>query len=182
MKFILVAFLVAQVAVCSGVELSDQRGLMDIWDVISPYVSPVAQTLDQTIGVAITTFNQVSNAVTNAAGSVTSWIGGLLPALGKRDVSLTGRLSLLQELRSFQTALEQVAQRFMTAVVSDPQSVVSRLPTFVKEMKSTLQTHLNLLNNLTSSMASSVSGVLGEKAIASVLNAIQVIQNALQAL
>ncbi|CAF4358033.1 unnamed protein product, partial [Rotaria sordida] len=109
MKVILIVLIIAQLhgAFSTSVSLEEPRGLIQVWDFFSPFVMPIAEKFDSTIGTLLNIHSTVTTTVSNAIGDVTSWIGDLIPALGKRDLENDARVNLLTELKSFNLVFQQ---------------------------------------------------------------------------
>ena len=180
MKFLLVALLTAQIygALCTSAPLAEQRGLMEIWDFLSPAVMPVAVGIDNALATVSNIHNTVSNAVTGAVHGVTSWIGGLLPPLGKRDLEANVRVNLLAELKSFQHGLQQLVMEIAQTVLSG--KIVAQFRSLIAKFSVFLRTHLNAINTMITNLIPTVQDVVGTQAISSCLNAVQAIEEAIK--
>ena len=188
MKFFLIALALLQIStgVLSIDAAAEQRGLIDIWDMISPIAGPVALGLDNALATVSNINNAVNNAVSGAIYGVTQWIGGLIPPLGKRDVSIDGRAALLAELTSFQVAFRQallgIAQKILSGASLNPFNFVSQVRQLLAQLKSLLQTHLDKINSLVTSLIPTMTDATATQAISSVLKAVQAIEQAIQKL
>ncbi|CAF0795891.1 unnamed protein product [Rotaria sordida] len=92
----------------------------------------IAENIDSTISTTLNIHATVTNAVSNAIYGVTSWIGDLIPALGKRDLENDARVNLLTELKSFKLAFQQsileTLQSFLNGnVATQLQQSISKL-------------------------------------------------------
>ena len=191
MKLILVVLTIAQIygAFGTNAPLQEQRGLMDIWDFISPVVSPIALHLDTAIGGAINTVNNIQSAVTNAHAAVsgaisdaiygvTSWIGGAIPALGKRDLEIDARLSLLSELKSFRIIFQQSVLEFIQSALNG--NIATQARQLLTKLTTLLKTHLNIINTMITNLIPTMHGTIATQAITSCLHAVQVIGEAMK--
>ncbi|CAF1260586.1 unnamed protein product [Adineta steineri] len=202
MKLILVVLTIAQIygAFGTSASLQEQRGLMEIWDVLSPWVSPVALHLDNAIGGTMQTINNiqttlgnahantvttltnahaaVSGAVTNAIGGITSWIGAALPALGKRDLEIDARLSLLSELKSFRVIFQQSILEFIQTALNG--NIVTQVRQLLTKITTLLKAHLNIINTMITNLIPTMHGTVATQAITSCLHAVQVIEEAMK--
>ncbi|CAF1473705.1 unnamed protein product [Adineta steineri] len=191
MKLILVVLTIAQIygAFATSAPLQEQRGLMEIWDVLSPWVSPVALHLDNAIGGTIATVNNiqttlgnahaaVTGAVTDAIHGVTSWIGGVIPALGKRDLEIDARLGLLSELKSFRVIFQQSVLEFIQNALNG--NIVTQVRQLLTKITTLLKAHLNIINTMITNLIPTMHGTVATQAITSCLHAVQVIEEAMK--
>ncbi|CAF2712392.1 unnamed protein product [Rotaria sp. Silwood2] len=176
MKLILIVLIIAQLhgAFSTSIPLAEQRGLMDIWDFISPVVGPIAEHIDSAIGTISNIHSTVTNAVSGAIYSVTSWIGDKVPALGKRDLENDARLSLLSELQSFKLSFQQsmleILQSFLNGnLATQFRQLISKLSTFLK-------THLQTIRKMITDLIPQMQNKIATEAVTSVLHVIQVIE------
>jgi len=214
MKFLLIALVIAQVS-CAPSTLTDvsafenQRGLMQIWDFISPWAQPVAigvdaalQTLSnahQAVTGAISNAHQavtgvisgahgaVTGAIQNGIHSATQFLGSLIPPLGKRDVSIDARFDLLAQLQSFQTGFQQSIHEAIQAFLSGSlfTSINNIVPEFKKlltKVYTFLQTHVAGIMQAINAVAAEAKDNQTIKALLDCTNAVQIIQQATQAI
>ncbi|CAF0762103.1 unnamed protein product [Rotaria sordida] len=139
---------------------------------------PIVENIDSTISTILNIHSTVTNAVSNAIYGVTSWIGDLIPALGKRDLENDARVNLLTELKSFKLAFQQsileILQNFLNGnVATQFQQSISKLSTFLK-------THLQTMKNMITNSIPTMQNTIATQAVTSVLNVIQVIEEAIQ--
>ena len=186
MKLLLIVLLVAQVhgALSIGTAMQDQRGFMDIWDLISPIAIPIASGIDQAIGTVTNVHSAVTGAVTGAIHGVTSWIGSMLPALGKRDTSMDARVNLLDELKSFQIGFQQaildIVRSFISGNPLTSTNIVSHFRQLLVQLASFMQTHLSKINAMISALIPSMQDTVATQAITSSLRAVQEIEQAIR--
>ena len=186
MKLLLVVLVLAQIAGALSIDaaLQDQRALLDIWDFISPVVAPIALGIDNVLATISTAHGTVTSAVNDAIYGWTSWIGGKIPALGKRDVSTDVSSDLLNELRLFQVGFQQTILQIVQSILGNTSlnltNIVAQLRQALSQLSSFMQTHLNTINSLLTSLIPTIQNTAGTQAISSVLNAVQVIEQAIQ--
>ena len=186
MKFLLIALLVAQVhgALSIGSAMQDQRGFMQIWDLISPIAIPVASGFDQAIATVSNAHSAVTSAVTGAIHGVTSWIGSKLPALGKRDASTDARVSLLDELKSFQIGFQQamldIIRSFLSGNPLTSTNILTHFRQLLVQLASFMQTHLSKISAMISALIPSMQDTVATQAITSSLRAVQEIEQAIR--
>ncbi|CAF3350320.1 unnamed protein product [Rotaria sp. Silwood1] len=180
MKLILIVLLIAQLhgAFSTSIPLAQQRDLMHIWDIISPVVSPIAEHIDTAIGTISNIHSALTNAVSSAIYSVTSWIGDKIPPLGKRDLENDAKLNLLAELRlfklSFQQSILEILQSFLNGnLATQFRELISKLSNFLK-------THLQTINNMITNLIPTMQDTIATQAITSVLHVVQVIEEVIQ--
>lgn len=180
MKFLLVALLTAQIygALCTSAPLAEQRGLMDIWDFISPAIMPIAVGIDNALATVSSIQDNISNAVTDAVHGVTAWIGGILPPLGKRDLEVNVRVNLLAELKSFQKGFQQLVMEIAQTVLNG--KFVAQFRTLITKFSVFLRTHLNAINTMITNLIPTIQDVVGTQAISSCLKAVQAIEEAIK--
>ena len=180
MKFILIVFIVAQIygAFSTRIPLDEQRGLMDIWDLISPVVTPVAHEIDSALATISNAHTTVTNAVTDAIYGLTSWIGNQLPPLGKRNVENDARLSLLNELQSFQLSFRQLIREIIQNFLNG--NVKIQFRQLISKLHSFLKTHLKTINNMITNLIPKIQNIRATEALKKCLHVIQVIQQAIQ--
>jgi hypothetical protein len=178
MKLILTVLIIAQIygAFSTSVPYPQERGLMDIWDLISPIAIPVALGIDNAIATVSNAHAAVSNAVTEAIYSVTSWIGGKLPPLGKRDLEIDARLNLLTELKSFQLGFQQSIIEIIQSVLNG--SITSQFQQILAKLTTFLKTHINNINNMITNLIPTMRDTKATQAVTSCLHAVQVIEEA----
>ncbi|CAF0743493.1 unnamed protein product [Rotaria sordida] len=139
---------------------------------------PIVENIDSTISTILNIHATVTNAVSNAIYGVTSWISDLIPALGKRDLENDARVNLLTELKSFKLAFQQsileTLQSFLNGnVATQFQQSISKLSTFLK-------THLQTMKNMITNLIPTMQNTIATQAVTSVLNVIQVIEEAIR--
>ena len=180
MKLILITLILAQIygAFSINLPVGEQRGLMDIWDLISPLAIPVAQGIDTTIATISNAHSTVTNTITGAIGGVTSWIGGKLPPLGKRDLEVDNRLNLLNELKSFQTGFQQTIFEIIQSLLNG--KILNQIRPLLAKLNNFLQTHLKAINDLITSLIPTMQDLVATQAITSCLHAVQVIEEVMQ--
>ena len=160
--------------------LAEQRGFLDIWDAISPIAAPIALGIDTALGTISNIHGTVTGAVNDAIYGLTSWIGGKIPALGKRELTVDNRLALLNELKSVQTTIQQMAQGFFADILANPKNIVNQIRQYATQLKSFLTVHVNKINSLVASLISTIKDATADKAIASIVKLVQVIERAIQ--
>lgn len=188
MKLLLVVLALAQItgALSTSAAVPEPRALLDIWDLISPFVTPIAQGLDTTLATISNAHSTVTNAVSGAIYGLTSWIGGKIPALGKRDVSADLPSTLLNELRAFQVGFQQqiiaVIQKLLGNTSLNLGNIIAQLRQLLSQMSSFMQTQLNKIKSLLTSLIPNIQDTTATQAISGVLNAVQVIEQAIQSI
>jgi hypothetical protein len=186
MQLILIVLILGQVsgALSTDAPLQEQRGLMDIWDKLSPIAIPVALGIDTALSTISNAHGAVTNAVTQAIHGVTSWIGGALPALGKRSLEIDVRLSLLNELQSFRNGFHQlvlnIIQSFINGSLFTSASIKPQLQQLYSKLSQFMQTHLNSINNLIATLIPTMKDLAATQAITSCLHAIRVIEESIK--
>ena len=187
MKLLLIVLALAQITGAlstSAAAVPEPRALLDIWDVISPFVTPIAQGIDTTLATISNAHSTATNAVSGAIYGVTSWIGSKIPALGKRDLSADLPSTLLNELRAFQVGFQQqilaVIQKLLSNTSLNLTNVIAQLRQLLSQVSSFMQTHLNKIKSLLTSLIPTIQDTTATQAISGVLNAVQVIEQAIQ--
>jgi hypothetical protein len=186
MKLFLITFAFIQIAAVLSIDtaVQEQRALIDIWDFINPVVSPVAQGIDSALGAVANVQSAVTGAVSGAIYGVTSWIGGKLPALGKRDISIDTRYLLLTELRSFQVNFQQIIRQFVQKVLNDRSLTSTNIMIEIRQLLSQLsgfmQTHLNTINSFVTVLIPTMEDTIANQAMSSVVNAVQIIKQTIE--
>lgn len=180
MKLILITLLIAQIygAFSTNVPLAEQRGLMGIWDLLSPAAIPLAQTIDTAISTISNAHSTVSSAVSNAIYSLTSWIGDKIPPLGKRDLISDARSNLLNELQSFKSSFQQLIVEIFQSFLSG--DILAQLRPLISKFNVFLQTHLQNIRTMITTLIPTMEGATATQAITSCLRLIQVIEEAMK--
>jgi hypothetical protein len=180
MKVILIVLILAQIygAFSINLPLGEQRGLMDIWDFISPIAIPFAQGIDTAIATVSNAHSAVTGAVTDAIGSLTSWIGGKLPPLGKRDLEVDIRVNLLNELQSFKVGFQQAILEILQNLLNG--KITTQFRPLLSKLNVFLRQHINEINRLITILIPTMQDLTGTHAITSCLHAVKVIEEVIQ--